>query len=81
MPQRGNGIQPRVERSDTLRTSIESMLNPNGVVAQGNAIVDATPLGLRILFTPDPRLRVPRNLGLKDGIPLGFKWHSAHNSP
>ena len=55
MPQRGNVIEPRVERSDTLGTSIESMINPNGVVAQVNAKVDATPLGLRIPFTPDPR--------------------------
>ncbi|PYX63778.1 MAG: hypothetical protein DMG78_31290 [Acidobacteria bacterium] len=49
LPQRGNVIQPRVERSATLG------LNPNGVAANPVARAGTTPLRLVTITTTNPR--------------------------
>ena len=54
LPQRGNVIQPRVERSDTLGTRKVMFINPNGVGAIRHAPTAATPLGLRTVSMDHP---------------------------
>jgi len=45
LPQRGNVIQPSgCEERATLGTQIQTIINPNGVVANRNATVGVTPL-------------------------------------
>src|SRR4030095_16353386 len=56
LPQRGNVIQPSgCEERATLGTRIKIITYPNGVVANRYATDDATPSGMEIISTTNPR--------------------------
>ena len=58
-PQRGCVLQPRVARAEraTLGGREQIAFNPNGVAAQCATVTnDRTPLGLRLVCRPEPRV-------------------------
>ncbi|MDX6383524.1 MAG: hypothetical protein QOK48_1097 [Blastocatellia bacterium] len=77
MPQRGNGLQPRVAASATLGKECDLVLNRNAVASAFCILLyqnDATALRLKSLFLPSTQGSRSGNPGLKAVVPLGQHW-------
>ena len=76
-PQRVCSIHPRVASVArvTLGTMRENQNNPEAVAAR-HARYGHNPSGLKTVCERHQGYRVPRNLGLRAGIPLGFRKSS-----